>query len=94
MYLYESDWDPLKVWDLPPYTQLYYDGRAIERFMLSDTFYNGPANKVVCVIKLLLDDKTTFLWRSDKHSPPTTVVPRKYCNHINLKLLEDIDHGS
>lgn len=94
MYMYDKPHDPIKLWGVPAYTQLYYDGLAIEDFMLGESHYHGPTNTVVHLITLRLDDGSTFLWSSQKHQPPTTVVPRRYIKHINLKLLEDIDNGS
>ena len=73
---------------------MYFNGKLIKSCGRRKCYYNYMMRADVLVIELYLDGEILpFLWASDKHDKPTDVVPRAYRNHVNQRIIGDINNG-
>lgn len=72
--------------------QMYVGGKAVVEQVASEEYWDYPTACEVTARFYLLDDGSIYQWYSNRVDERTTEVPRKYRNHVNLKLLEDISN--
>lgn len=74
---------------------MYFRGKKVLASGGKSTWRDNSRKCWVSGELLYLDGEVLpFRWRSDLHEHPTTEVPRAYRKHINLRILEDMNHDS
>nr|DAD80255.1 MAG TPA: Protein of unknown function (DUF1285) [Caudovirales sp. ctTqA28] len=70
----------------------YYKGKLITKF--EHKCYRDEVTISLQVSSMLItDDGLIYIVKSTDSELPTTAVPRAYRNHVNQRILGDIDNG-